>query len=147
MNLGKPRFKHATRLTRTAVTITLISGMYLHVTRLFVGFDVLISQIYSATFDTIFAIPMLVGAICILPAWKQFAFRSWFEKFIVGFTGLYFWISIPLHVQTIYSQSTDYIRVFPVWYSFFFLAYTTVMLVIWLRVRDVSSQSRQAILN
>jgi len=140
MNLDKPRFKHAPRLTRTAVIITLITGMYLHVTRLFIGFDALIAQIYTATFDAIFAIPMVIGAVCILPAWKQFAFRGKFEKFIVGLTGLYFWISILLHVQTIYSRSTDYIRVFPEWYSFFFLAFTTAMLVTWLRIRNVPVQ-------
>ena len=123
------------RLTRPAVLITLVIGMYLHVTRLFIGTEMLIKYIYTATFDAMFAIPMLVGVLSFLPAWKHFVFRNKFEKVVVAITGVYFLISMPLHVQTWYTQNTDYILVFPMWFSLVFLTYSSVLMLVWWRLK------------
>ncbi len=122
-------------LTRPAVLITLVIGMYLHVTRLFIGTEMLIKYIYTATFDAMFAIPMLVGVLSFLPAWKHFVFRNKFEKVVVAITGVYFLISMPLHVQTWYTQNTDYILVFPMWFSLVFLTYSSVLMLVWWRLK------------
>jgi len=123
------------RLARPAVLITLGIGMYLHFTRLFLGSELLIKYIYTATFDTIFSIPMLVGLVSFLPAWKRMVFRNKFEKVVTFATGLLFLFSMPLHVQTWYSQSTNYILVFPIAYSIIFLAYSSVMVFVWSRLK------------
>jgi hypothetical protein len=123
------------RAAKPAVLITLIIGIYLHFTRLFIGTEMLIKHIYTATFDAVFAIPMLLGAVAIFPAWKYIVFRNKFEKAAVAVTGAYFLLSVPLHVRTWLSQSTDYILVFPMWYSLLFLAYTSVMMFVWWRLR------------
>lgn len=123
------------KVIKPAVMITLITGIYLHLTRLFIDTDLLIKYIYTATFDAIFAIPMIIGAITIIPSWKYFIFKNKFEKVITFVTGVYFIVSLPLHFQTWISQSTDYIRIFPMWYSYLFLVYTTVMLYIWYNIK------------
>jgi hypothetical protein len=111
--------------------------MYLHLTRLFIGTELLIKYIYTATFDAVFAIPMLLGVISFLPAWKYMIFRNSFEKFIVVLTGVYFLASVPLHIQTWVTQNTDYILVFPLGYSLVFLAYSSVLLITWWRLKVV----------
>jgi hypothetical protein len=126
------------RLARPAALITLGIGMYLHFTRLFIGTELLIKYIYTATFDTVFSIPMLVGLVSFLPAWKRMVFRNKFEKVVVVATGLLLLLSVPLHVQTWYSQSTNYILVFPMAYSIIFLAYSSVMVFVWTRLKIVT---------
>jgi hypothetical protein len=120
---------------KPAVLTTLAIGMYLHFTRLFIGTELLIKYIYTATFDAVFAIPMLLGVICFLPAWKHIVFRNKFEKVLVIVTGVYFLVSVPLHLQTWYSQNTDYILAFPIWFSYLFLTYSSLLMIVWLRLR------------
>ena len=122
-------------LAKPAVLVTLGIGMYLHLTRLFIGTELLIKYIYTATFDAVFAIPMLLGVASFLPAWKHIVFRNKFEKVIVILTGVYFLASVPLHVQTWYSQNTDYILAFPIWFSYLFLTYSSLLMIVWLRLR------------
>jgi len=128
------------RLARPAALITLGIGMYLHFTRLFIGTELLIKYIYTATFDTVFSIPMLVGLVSFVPAWKRMVFRNKFEKVVVVATGLLLLLSVPLHVQTWYSQSTNYILVFPMAYSIIFLAYSSVMVFVWSRLKIVTDR-------
>ena len=122
-------------LAKPAVLITLGIGMYLHLTRLFIGTELLIKYIYTPTFDAVFAIPMLLGVVSFLPAWKHIAFRNKFEKVIVILTGVYFLASVPLHIQTWYTQNTDYILAFPIWFSYLFLTYSSLLMIVWLRLR------------
>ena len=127
-------------VAKPAVLITLGIGMYLHFTRLFIGTELLIKYIYTAAFDTVFSIPMLVGLVSFLPAWKRMVFRNKFEKVVVVVTGLLLLLSVPLHVQTWYSQSTNYILVFPMAYSIIFLAYSSVMVFVWSGLKIVTDR-------
>jgi len=124
-------------LAKPAVLVNLSIGMYLHLTRLFIGSELLIKYIYTANFDAVFAIPMLLGVISFLPAWKHMIFRNTFEKVIVVLTGVYFLASVPLHIQTWVTQNTEYILVFPLWFSLVFLTYSSVLLITWWRLKVV----------
>jgi len=123
------------RLARPAVLTTLGIGMYLHLTRLFIGSELLLKYIFTPAFDAIFALPMLVGVAGFWPAWKRMALRNRFEKIVVLATAVLFVGSIPLHVQTWYTKNTDYILVFPMWYSLVFLAYSSIMVFVWSRLK------------
>lgn len=125
------------RLTRPAVLITLGIGMYLHFTRLFLGTELLIKYIYTAAFDAVFAVPMLIGAVSFLSTWKHIVFRNKFEKALVAVTGIYFLLSLPLHVQTWYTQNTNYILGFPMWFSLVFLTYSSLLVFVWWRLQIV----------
>ena len=108
---------------------TLIIGMYLHVTSLFIGRDLLQQYILTPGFDMLLAIPMTYAGIVGWLSWRQLSFdRSW-KKFLYGFILVYFTISIPIHVQTYLTQSTDYINAFPGWYSYFILVLMAGMLL------------------
>jgi len=108
---------------------TLIIGMYLHVTSLFIGRDLLQRYILTPGFDMLLAIPMTYAGIVGWLSWKQVSFDRTWKRVLYGFILVYFTISISIHVQTYLTQSTDYINAFPDWYSYFVLVLMTVMLV------------------
>jgi hypothetical protein len=120
---------------RYAAIATLIAGMYLHVTNLFIGRDLLKQYILTPTFDMLLAIPMTYAAIVGWLSWKQVSFDSIWKKFLYGFILVYFTISIPLHVQTYLTQSTDYIDAFPTWYSYPIVALLSFMLIFVWKIR------------
>jgi len=113
---------------RYAAITTLITGMYLHVTSLFIGRDLLRQYILTPGFDMLLAIPMTYAGIVGWLSWKQVSFVNGWQKFLYGFILVYFTISIPIHIQTFITQSTAYINVFPGWYSYFILVLMTIMI-------------------
>ena len=60
---------------------------------------------------------------------------SWWHRLVYGFLAIYFTVSIPLHIQTFFTQRADYIMAFPEWYSFFILPVMAGLLVFALRLR------------
>ncbi len=106
---------------RYVAIATLIVGMYLHTTSLFIGHDLLRQYILSPGFDMLLAIPMTYAGIVGWLSWQQISFDRGWKKFLYGFILVYFTISIPIHVQTYLTQSTAYINAFPDWYSYFVL--------------------------
>ena len=128
---------------RYATIATLIAGMYLHVTSLFIGRDLLRQFILTPTFDMLLAVPMTYAGIVGWLSWKQVSFDRGWQKFLYGFILVYFTISIPIHVRTYLTQSTAYINAFPAWYSYFILVLMTAMLVfVWkLAYKSTSTQS------
>lgn len=128
-------------IARFFVTATLLIGAYLHLNNLFFGTDLLLRYVYTPLFDSLFAIPMIIGAGATMAAWREYDFRNLFEKIIVVWTAFYFTASIPLHAQVWFTQNTEYIRAFPVWFSAIFLTYTSVMQYVWLNLKSKSPQS------
>jgi hypothetical protein len=120
---------------KVAAIVTLITGMYLHVTNLFIGRDLLKQHILTPTFDMLLALPMTYAAVVGWLSWKQIAFDRGWKKFLYGFILVYFTISIPLHVQTYLTQSTDYIDAFPAWYSYPIAVLLSIMLLFVWRIR------------
>lgn len=114
---------------RYAAIATLIAGMYLHITSLFIGRDLLREYILTPTSDMLLAVPMTYAGIVGWLTWKQVSFDQSWKKFLYGFILVYFTISIPIHVQTYLTQSTAYINAFPSWYSYFILVLMTGMLL------------------
>lgn len=127
---------------RYAAIVTLITGMYLHVTSLFIGRDLLRQYILTPEFDMLLAIPMTYAGIVGWLSWKQVSFDSRWKKFLYGFIVVYFTISIPIHVQTYLTQSTDYINTFPGWYSYFILVLMTAMVIFVWNLTYKSSQTQ-----
>lgn len=128
---------------RFCVLLTLIIGAYFHLSNLVFGTDLLLERLMTPLADSIFAIPMLLGGVLVILARKEIHYRNKFEKFVVYFTAIYFLASTPLHVQTFISQSTDYVRIFPVWYSAVFLAYTGVIQWVWWHLEAENAENTQ----
>lgn len=113
----------------------LILGMYLHVTSLFIGRELLLRYILTPSFDAVLAIPMTYGSVIGWLIWRRVIHPSVWHRFFYGFIIFYFTISIPIHVQTFITQRTDYILAFPWWYSYFILVVQAAMLGFTARLR------------
>ena len=132
-------FKQHGYYLKFAIIATLIMGMYLHVTSLFIGRELLMRYVLTPTFDAVLAVPMTYAGIVGWVVWRQVVHPNRWHRFIYGFTIVYFTISIPIHVQTFITQRTDYILAFPWWYSYFILLVQVGMLAFVWRLRFKAS--------
>jgi len=122
-------FKAHGYYAKHAAILTLIMGMYLHTTSLLIGRDLFLEYVLTPQFDMVLAIPMTYAGIFGWLAWKQVVFDHTWKKVFYAFIMAYFTISIPIHIRTFVTQSTEYIRAFPEWYSFVVLVMMTAMLL------------------
>lgn len=129
-------------IARFFVSLTLLIGAVLHTLNLIFGTDWLLAHFFTPMFDSLFAIPMIIGGVATILARKEFNFRNRLEKIVVIWTVFYFLASVPLHVQTWITQDTEYIRFFPIWFSAVFLTYTTVMQYVWWNLKSKSASAQ-----
>jgi hypothetical protein len=93
------------------------SGIYLHLTRLFLDAQTLVEKIYTPNFDLAFFIPMLFVATCMPIFWSRVKSESRWRNIFYWVMVAYFWISVPIHLRAQIRQSTDFVFAFPAWYS------------------------------
>jgi len=111
---------------------TIMMGVYLHVTRLFIGDDLLLQYVFTPVFDMVLAVPMAYAGILGILNWKRVQFHNTMHKIGYGLATFYIAGSIPLHVQTYLTWSTDYITWFPIWYSAALMPlYASIILLMW----------------
>jgi hypothetical protein len=115
--LSWERVKHHAYFFREAAIATLAFGIYLHVTRLVFGDELMLRYLLTPTVDKAFAIPMTYAAVSGLVGWTHLRFRSRAHRigsaFIVGFIV----ISAPVHIATYFGASMARLSAFPTWYS------------------------------
>lgn len=117
---------------RVSVLITLIIGIYLHLSRLIFGIDLTLEKLVTATFDSVFALVIIFAVLAIFMARKEVMFRHGLDRFLFYFTMVYFAISVPIHVRTWFvPDNPEMLRLFPEWYSVFFLFLTGSMIIGW----------------
>lgn len=126
---------------RYAAIATLIAGVYLHITGLFIGRELLKQYLLTPAFELLLVIPMIYAAIAGWISWKQVSFARGWQTFVYGFILVYFTISIPIHARALLTQSTDYIDAFPAWYSYPIVVLLTLMLFFVWNLRYVARQS------
>ena len=128
---------------RYLVIFTLLVGVVFHATRLVVGVDAFQSM-FSATIDTLFSIPIVLGIVAMLYGMNAIDFHGNVRRGIGWFTLGYFAVSMPLHVQTWFTQDVSYIATFPWWYSIVFLSYTACLLWVWAQAKVGTVVTRPA---
>ena len=127
--------KHEGFYFRQVGIFVIAIGFYLHLTRLFVGDTILIGYVLTPLFDQLFAIPMAYAGIAGILSWKRMEFRSNAHKAFVRFIVIYIAVSIPIHVATYFTQSTEFTRIFPIWLSAVYLPFFTAVILALLRLR------------
>ena len=100
---------------RYAIAVTVIGGMYLHLTRLLMPQDQFLQ--HTATYDSLLTFPMAYAAIVSWIVWKQVVHPGSWHRVLYGFLAVYFTISLPIHTHTLIMQSQGYAVAFPHWYS------------------------------
>jgi hypothetical protein len=119
---------------RFLVIHTLLAGVGFHVTRLVIGVEAF-QALFTPTVDAAFSVPIILAILAMFGGWPVFRFRRKADKPVVMITLAYFTLSVPLHVQTWFTQDTSYILSFPWWYSLIFIGYSSLLVWVWARLR------------
>ncbi len=134
-------FKRQGFYFRYAAITTILIGLYMHISRTFLGDDLLIRYIFTPLFDRLLTIPMLYSGVTGLLIWGRIDFRSPRHKFAYGMSLFYIAGSVPLHIWNAYlNNTTEYIRWFPLWFTFLlFPIYAGIIALMWhLRLKENS---------
>jgi hypothetical protein len=123
-------------MARIGVMLTLVTGIYLHLSRLVFGIDLTLEKLVTTAFDSAFAFVLIFTTIVIFMARKEVLFRNRVDRFLFFFTLVYFAISVPVHVRTWFvPDNPQMLRIFPEWYSLFFLLMTSLLIIGWWNLR------------
>jgi len=129
-------FKREGYYFRYVAIATILGGLYLHLSRVFLGDDLLIQYIFTPRFDQVLTVPMFYAGVTGLIARKQILFHSTRHKIAFGLALFYIAGSVPLHIWNAYlNNTTEYLRWFPLWFSFLlFPIYIGIIVLVW-RIR------------
>jgi len=114
---------------RIASAITLVTGIALHGSRLFVGPEFFQQQILTPLADAIFAVPMITAGVLMAILWRRAVLPALWEKIGYGFVTLFLLLSVVIHGKTIITWDTSYINAFPDWYPYIAVTYLGAILV------------------
>jgi hypothetical protein len=110
--------------------------LYVHITRLFVGDDLLVQHVVTVLFDKLLILPMTYAAVSGLLAWRKIQFQSIRHRLALGGIILYITLSVPLHIYVSYVLgSTRPLTAFPLAVSYALLPMYMGMLVLLGRLR------------
>lgn len=96
---------------------TLITGIYLHLSRLVFGMDIFQQHLFTPIFEAFFVIPMVAGSVLQLMCIKKIEYKNIVEKIVFMVCTFQFVVSVPLHIRAYVVGSTNYIHIFPPIYS------------------------------
>jgi hypothetical protein len=122
--------------SRVCVLITLVTGIYLHLSRLIFGIDLTLEKLVTTAFDSVFAFVLIFATLAIFRARKEVLFRTGLDRVVFYFTLVYFSISVPIHVRTWFvPDNPQTLRLFPELYSVVFLFLSGSMIIGWWNLR------------
>jgi hypothetical protein len=116
--VGNARSSKATLVTlfKATACTTFAIGVLIHLGRLIMGPEAFVQKVFTPPVDVGFACLILVGAIT-----GTLLFRSYeggtAGRFGYGFAMLVLIGSVPIHFRTLWTWNTDYMLIFPFWYS------------------------------
>lgn len=102
---------------RVAALVTLWTGLVLHASSLPLGREEFVERMFTPTFDLLLSLPMTFAGIAGWILWRRTRTVSRFHRIAHGFMLVYFSVSIPIHLRTLFTWRTDYVLGFPSWYS------------------------------
>lgn len=129
-------------LYRAASALTLVTGIALHGSRLFVGPEVFQQQILTPVTDTLFAIPMIAAGVLMAVLWRRARLPALWEKIGYGFVTLFLLGSVAIHARTVLTWDTSYINAFPAWYPYLAVTYLALILAFCLTRRFEPARTR-----
>ncbi len=129
-NVRRTRFDEGGYLFKQAAIATFVFGSYLHAARLQIGDDTIATErIITPGVDQVFAVLMAYAAVAGWLTRRWVHHRSRTHKVVFTVILGYITATLPLHVATYFTHSTELFMVFPRWYSGVFLAMSTAMIV------------------
>jgi hypothetical protein len=121
---------------RQAAILTLLMGGYVHVTRGFIGDELLLRHVLTQTYDQLLAIPMTYAVVTGVLGWWLIDFRGPWHRFAYVVVILYFIASLPLHVRSFFDESSvEALTMFPMWWTYVLYVVFPVVIVFCWRLR------------
>jgi magnesium-transporting ATPase (P-type) len=81
-----------------------------------VGLERWQQEVFTPTVDIAFGLLIIVPALAGVWSWRLYS-GGWGGRIVFGFALFLLIISVPLHLRTILTWSTEYLLAFPYWYS------------------------------
>lgn len=129
-------------IARICVLLTLVIGIYLHLSRLIFGIDLTLEKLVTTAFDSAFSFVLIFATLAIFLARNEVQIHNGLDRIVFYFTLIYFAISVPIHVRTWFvPDNPQLLRLFPAWYSLFFLVLTSLLIIGWWTLQAKSSIS------
>lgn len=113
---------------KVAAGTTFALGVVIHSARLVMGIESFLRNIFTPAVDVAFGALILAAAIAGLLSWRRYT-GGGAGRIGYAFAMFMLVVSVPIHLRTLWTWSTDYLLVFPAWYSaievpmFFALSY------------------------
>jgi hypothetical protein len=106
----------APSLFKAMATATFAFGAVIHALRLIIGIDAIVAHVLTPAADVAFGIFIAGTTIVGLMSWPHY---SGGKAARVGYAFAIFFlvVSVPIHLRTAVTWSTDYLKTFPAWYS------------------------------
>ncbi len=120
---------------RGLTLLTLATGAVLHGASLPMGREAFVAQLFTPTFDAIFAVPMTAAGILGWLLLGRAIFPALWHRLVYIGMLLYFTLSIFIHARTLFTWDTSYVLAFPSWYSLPIFALFAVLTVFVIRQR------------
>ena len=91
-------------------------GVGMHAGSLLVGRESFVHGVMVPAVDVAFGVLVAVGAVLGLLAWRRYTGGRGL-RWVYGFAVFMLLVSVPIHLKTWFTWSTDYLLAFPLWYS------------------------------
>jgi hypothetical protein len=117
--------------------VTIASGFFLHLSRVFFGDQLLLEHLLNPTSDQVLLVPMTYAAITGIMVWNRVEFVNTPQKVLFRIVVIYTAASVPLHgyVSVIYGDVRPYVDFFPMWFSYLLFVPYTAFLVLFSTLR------------
>lgn len=112
---------------RIASVLTIATGICLHITRLPLGPERFVAEVFTPLADALFAVPMTIAGLAGLFLWRRAILPTLWDKIAYGFIVVYFLGSIVIHLSTIFTWSTAYTLAFPAWFPLAAVTYLSLI--------------------
>jgi hypothetical protein len=91
-------------------------GVVMHAGSLIVGREPFVHGVLVPGVDVAFGVLVAVGAVLGLFSWRRYT-GGRALRWVYGFAMFMLVVSVPIHLKTLFTWSTDYLLAFPLWYS------------------------------
>ena len=123
----------APQFFKVTASVTFALGVVIHSSRLLMGIESFLRNIFTPPVDVAFGLLILFAAIAGLLSWRRYT-GGRAGRIGYAFAMFMLLVSVPIHLRTLWTWSTDYLLIFPAWYSaievpmFFAISYMVTQL-------------------
>lgn len=106
----------APTIFKASAALTFALGSCIHFGRMIVGMETWQQNVFTPPVDIAFGVLIIVPAVTAWLSWRLYSGGS-AMRIVYGFMLFLLTISVPIHLRTAFTWSTDYLNLFPFWYS------------------------------